>query len=76
MAATAGKVLLRWALQRGCSVTPKSQSVARIAENGDVFGFRLSEEEMASIAALGVGVEEGAGRLCWRTDPLRLLDFA
>ena len=74
--ATAGKVLLRWALQRGCSVTPKSQSVARIAENGDVFGFRLSEEEMASIAALGVGVEEGAGRLCWRTDPLRLLDFA
>ena len=48
-----------------------------MAENADVFGFTLSEEEVGAIDALGERTAEdpGQGRLCWRTDPLRLLDF-
>ena len=74
---TPATVLLRWALQRGCSVTPKSATPARIAENAAVFGFQLSEEQMAAIGALGDAAADdpAQGRLCWRTDPLRMLDF-
>ena len=75
--ATAAKVLLRWALQRGCSVTPKSASAARMGENAAVFGFSLSDDEMGAITALreGAAADPAMARLCWRTDPLRMLDF-
>ena len=75
--ATAAQVLLRWALQHGASVTPKSASEARMAENAAAFGFTLSAEEMDAIDALqGNAPVPQDGRLCWRADPLRLLDFA
>lgn len=51
---TAPQVLLRWALQRGTAVIPKSMKAERIAENKDLFDFVLSAEEMASIDALDV----------------------
>ena len=41
---TPAQVLLRWAVQRGTAVIPKSQNADRIAENLDIFSFTLSEE--------------------------------
>ena len=49
---TAAQVMLRWNLQRGVVVIPKSTHVERMRENLDVFDFELGEEEMARIAAL------------------------
>lgn len=49
---TPAQVVLRWHLQLGNVVIPKSVTPARIAENFDVFGFELSDAELASIATL------------------------
>lgn len=49
---SSAQVVLRWGVQRGTSVIPKSSRVERLQENLDIEGFHLSEEEMASIAAL------------------------
>lgn len=49
---TAGQVILRWLLQRGIVVIPKSVHEARIKENIDVFDFELRPEEMTRIASL------------------------
>lgn len=49
---TAAQVILRWHLQRGVAVIPKSTHKERMRENLDVFDFALSEEEMAKITAL------------------------
>ncbi|MGV0168502.1 aldo/keto reductase [Furfurilactobacillus sp. WILCCON 0119] len=46
------QVILRWHLQRGIVVIPKSIHPERIAQNIDVFDFSLTDEEMASIAKL------------------------
>ena len=42
-------VMLRWHLQEGRSVIPKSTKPHRIAENFDVFDFDLSDDELAAI---------------------------
>ena len=52
---TPGQVTIRWHLQSGLVVIPKSQSPARLAENFDVFGFALSEDQMSAIAGLDEG---------------------
>ena len=70
---TAAQVLLRWALQKQLATIPKSSSEARMLENGAVFGFALSSQEMAALDALEQG---DAGRLCWKNDPLRMLTFS
>ncbi|KAG0059206.1 aldo/keto reductase [Linnemannia elongata] len=49
---TPAQVLIRWNLQRGNIVIPKSSKKERIIENADVFGFELSEEEVEELAAL------------------------
>lgn len=53
------QVMIRWHLQLGNIVIPKSSTPARIAENADVFGFALSDAEMAAIAALDRGLRTG-----------------
>ena len=73
--ATPAQVLLRWALHKGATVIPKSQSAARMAENAALFGFALTHAEVAAIDALAANAPASEGRLCWRNDPLRLLDF-
>lgn len=49
------QVALRWGVQRGTSVIPKTCKVERLGENMDVFGFELDKQEMAEIAALDRG---------------------
>ena len=46
------QVMLRWHLQRGVAVIPKSTHVERMEENFRVFDFALSQEDMAAIGAL------------------------
>ena len=53
------QVMLRWHLQQGRSAIPKSTRAARIAENFDVFGFELTEQQLAAIDALDTGVRGG-----------------
>ena len=52
------QVLLRWALDRGDIVFPKSVRKQRLAENFDVFDFALTADEIAALAALDKG-EQG-----------------
>ena len=57
---TPAQVSLRWLLQHGVTVIPKSVHPARISENADVFDFELSDEEMEAIdcidRASGMGI--------------------
>lgn len=48
-----GQVILRWHLQRGVMPLPKSGTPSRQADNLDVFGFELSQQEVDAISALG-----------------------
>lgn len=56
---SAAQVVLRWHLQQGQIVFPKSNSRARIAENFDLFDFELTPAEQASITALERGGRVG-----------------
>lgn len=49
---TAAQVMLRWNIQNGIIVIPKSTHIERMKENLDVFDFALSDEDMEKIAAL------------------------
>ncbi len=53
---TVPQIILRWDIQSGFSVIPKSESPARIQENGNVFDFCLSDADMAAITALDCGM--------------------
>ncbi|MCX5042678.1 aldo/keto reductase [Aldersonia sp. NBC_00410] len=56
---SAAQVMLRWHLQQGRQVIPKSVTPSRIAENFDVFDFELSAEDLGAIDALDTGVRGG-----------------
>jgi 2,5-diketo-D-gluconate reductase A len=53
--ASVAQVVLRWLIQREVVVIPKSVRRERMAENFDVFGFTLTDDEMGRIAALDTG---------------------
>jgi diketogulonate reductase-like aldo/keto reductase len=59
---TPAQVLIRWSLQLGNSVIPRSSSPERIAENLDVFGFELATEHMDALNGLDDGTR-------YRPDP-------
>lgn len=52
---TPAQVMLRWHVQQGRSVIPKSVNPTRIAENFNVFDFELSNDELAAIDGLDTG---------------------
>ena len=53
-------VLLRWAIQKGCHVIPKSSQPQRMKENAELFNIALTEEEVQAIDACHTNV-----RLTW-----------
>ena len=54
---TPAQVILRWDMQRGVSVVPKSSNPSRIQENYDIWDFELTDEEMKQIAGMDKGRE-------------------
>jgi diketogulonate reductase-like aldo/keto reductase len=66
---TPAQVLLRWCIERGIPVIPKSTHRERIAENAELFNFRLSEEDIAELDALDRtgGTERALERKWWRS---------
>ena len=51
--------MLRWHIEHGFSAIPKSVRPERIAENIDIFDFKLTPEEIAAIDAIDTGVRGG-----------------
>lgn len=49
---TAAQVMLRWNIQRGVVVIPKTTHIERMKENFDVFDFALTNEDMSAISSL------------------------
>ncbi|WP_333500443.1 aldo/keto reductase [Kluyvera sp. CHPC 1.2972] len=66
------QVVLRWLIQRGIVVIPKSVKPERMSENFDVFNFSLSDEEMRSIQSL----DTGKTLFAEHTDPERIRTVA
>jgi diketogulonate reductase-like aldo/keto reductase len=64
---TPAQVLLRWCVQRDLVVITKSTHRDRLAENGQIFDFTLSDEEMAALDALDEtgGTDRALERTWW-----------
>jgi diketogulonate reductase-like aldo/keto reductase len=56
---TPAQVLIRWSLQKGFVVLPRSSNAARIAENAAVFDFALDDAQMARLDALDEDLTTG-----------------
>lgn len=52
--------MIRWHIQRGVVVLPKSTHTDRIRQNIDVFDFVLSDDDMAAISAMDTGKRNSA----------------
>ena len=51
---TPAQVVLRWGVQRGTAIIPKTSKLERMTENLSLFDFELNEQEMADISALNI----------------------
>lgn len=79
---TPAQILLRWSLERNCSIIPKTASRERMIENANLFQFSLASDEvnelvdklLEMVEANGERVPEST-RLCWRGDPLRTAEY-
>jgi 2,5-diketo-D-gluconate reductase A len=60
---TPAQAILRWHTQLGNVVIPKSVTPSRIAENFDLFGFELDDEDLSTFARLDRGERTGADPL-------------
>ena len=56
---TPAQIMLRWALQQGAIVIPKSQKEERIRENADIFNFEISNKDMARMKNLNENFHSG-----------------
>jgi len=56
---TPAQVVIRWHVQQGLVVIPKSSDPARLAQNRDVFSFELSADDLAALATLDGGPDAG-----------------
>jgi len=60
------QILLKWGLEKGYAILPKSRNVERIRQNIDLFEFEIDEEDMAAIADMDKG-----GGVAWHSgDPI------
>jgi 2,5-diketo-D-gluconate reductase A len=66
---TPAQVLLRWCIERGIPVIPKSTHRERIAQNAEVFDFALSDGDLAELDALDRtgGTDRALERKWWRS---------
>uniref|UniRef100_A0A8C2GJF6 Zgc:101765 n=1 Tax=Cyprinus carpio TaxID=7962 RepID=A0A8C2GJF6_CYPCA len=62
---TSAQVLLRWAVQQNIPVLPKSRQPERVEENGRLFDFEISEEDVEKLSAIDCGE-----KFCW--DPTQV----
>ena len=62
------QVLLRWAVQKGMAVVPKTTSVGRMEENANIFDFTLSSEEMEALDSLDRGENSQNTMFCWKRE--------
>ena len=51
---TPAQIVLRWGVQRGCAIIPKTSKVERMTENLSIFDFELSKQEMSDISSLNM----------------------
>jgi diketogulonate reductase-like aldo/keto reductase len=50
---TAAQISLRWLVQQGVAVIPRTSRIERLSENLEIFDFALSDDEMRQIFAMG-----------------------
>ena len=62
---TPAQILLRWSLEHGCSVIPKSIRPSRIRENSQIFDFDLEADDVATMDSFSCDL-----RMCW--DPTEI----
>ena len=70
---TPSQVLLRWALQSGLAVIPRSRNPLHVAENSKILDFELDAHDMRTITALETFVNSPVSRPRYQTDPFGLL---
>lgn len=63
---TAAQIMLRWGLQKGFIILPKSVNPKRIAENADVFDWELASDTMTQLQSLDDGFNTGWDPTTWR----------
>ena len=57
---TSAQIMLRWCVQKGFVVLPKSVTLSRIEENFEVFNFEINDSDMTKLASLNNNY-----RTCW-----------